>query len=249
MQSFLFQKMDTNHTSHVDWNEFCTYLMHDLQGQAAIQYESDVPLLVCPHQIDTAHRRTISRILTQTSPPRIMTISDDGLLCFWNLRMACKRIVTLDVKASRHVVVTDAVFMPNAFRIAVATTNRDICFFDSSNSRLINRLSLGDTASSLDYHFDPATPDLGTLLFGDVGGFVPLLEDLDERARERVGGGGGRGRRKGGREWEFTGMIGKTSFFCLLLCLPISLSLCVSSALHGFLAPPLPALERVWRIF
>lgn len=40
----------------VDWDEFCAYLVHDLQEKEALRAYSDEPLLVCPKLYDSPHR-------------------------------------------------------------------------------------------------------------------------------------------------------------------------------------------------
>ena len=74
--------------------------------------------------------------------------------------------------------VVEAVLMPNAFRIAVATTNRDICFFDLSSGEIANKLTgLTEIVTCMDYSCDPKNLDRSTLVFGDMGGYgLPLSE-------------------------------------------------------------------------
>jgi hypothetical protein len=76
-------------------------------------------------------------------------------------------------KAAKSWRVVDAMLMPNAFRIAVATTNRDLTFFDLSTGHVSNRLTgLTEIVTSMDYHCDPKNLDRGTLIYGDMGGYV-----------------------------------------------------------------------------
>ena len=65
----------------------------------------------------------------------------------------------------------DAILLPNAFRIAVATTNRDVSFFDTATGLIANRLTgLTEIVTSMDYYSDSKNLDKGTLMFGDMGG-------------------------------------------------------------------------------
>ena len=75
------------------------------------------------------------------------------------------------IRANRSVRITDVALMPNALRFAVATTNRDLCFFDLSNGKLCNRIvGLPDVATAVDYCCDERDHDFGALVFGDLGG-------------------------------------------------------------------------------
>ena len=76
---------------HVDWDEFVTYMMLDLREKQAIRNEREVPVLVCPQLIETAHRNIIRRIIGQSNPTRFTTLSDEGNIVFWNAKMACTR--------------------------------------------------------------------------------------------------------------------------------------------------------------
>lgn len=128
--------------------------------------------MVCPQLFETPHKSTIRRILHIPNPSRLITASEDGAVCFWNMKMRMTRSFHLGSgQGPKNLKLTDIVYMPNAFRFAVATTNRDLCFFDSATSVLCNRLiGLGDIITSMDYHIHPSDPDKAWLTFGDMGG-------------------------------------------------------------------------------
>lgn len=94
----------------------------------------------------------------------------------WLTLASCILIVRTQVLNSGKQVkswrVVDALLMANAFRIAVATTNRDIAFFDTATGLIANRLTgLTEIVTAMDYYPDPRNLDKGTLIFGDMGGY------------------------------------------------------------------------------
>lgn len=75
----------------IEWDEFITHFISDLQEKHALRNEREVPLLVCPHLFDNPHRGTICRIASTKSPARLISASDEGTLCFWSLKMQLQR--------------------------------------------------------------------------------------------------------------------------------------------------------------
>eukprot|EP00051_Salpingoeca_urceolata_P020705 m.314310 g.314310 ORF g.314310 m.314310 type:complete len:620 (-) comp19667_c0_seq9:1341-3200(-) len=173
--SFLFDKMDTNNDGLVEWDELCTYVLADLQEHEGGEFVAADPLSVCPHLVTSEHLLPICTVTTATLPPRFITASEEGTICFWNPKMDCIRTFSVDaVKSSRQLRVTAVQLMPNAFRIAVATTNRDICFYDTARAGLCNRLSgLPNIVCTLQYVNEDHQN--GTLVMGDLGGCVSVL--------------------------------------------------------------------------
>ena len=70
----------------VDWDEFCTYMMRDLEEKTSMRNERDLPLLVAPQLLDAPHRSIIKRI--QIVSNRIITVSEDAVVCFWSMKLA-----------------------------------------------------------------------------------------------------------------------------------------------------------------
>ena len=74
-------------------------------------------------------------------------------------------------KQAKHQKIVDAVYLSTSQRIAVATTNRDLCFYETSTSTLLNRLvGLPEIVTSIDFYADPVEPDKATIIYGDMGG-------------------------------------------------------------------------------
>merc|ERR1719272_1211912 len=82
--NFLFMKMDTNQDTHVDWDEFCTYMMSGLQEKDDLDNERENPVMICPWLFETTHRREIVRVMAVPSPPRFLTVSVDGFCTYWS---------------------------------------------------------------------------------------------------------------------------------------------------------------------
>ena len=70
---------------------------------------------------------------------RYISCSKDGLLVFWSLDLQIQRTINLNemqtnASKSKQIWVTDVVCMSNVKKVAVATTERDITFYDCSAS-------------------------------------------------------------------------------------------------------------------
>ena len=89
----------------------------------------------------------------------------DGLLS------ALGRVLRLgNAKMLKHKVsITDVAVLSNAYRIAVATTNRDLAFYELGTGNLCNSvIGIGDVITSLHYH--GMGNDHGYLTCGDMAG-------------------------------------------------------------------------------
>lgn len=81
----------------------------------------------------------------------------------------CSVLTLSDVRQTKQVVITDVVILPNAYRVAVATTNRDLCFYEIATGMLCNRLvGLADIITDLDY--TALSNERGLLVWGDMAG-------------------------------------------------------------------------------
>ncbi|EGD73223.1 hypothetical protein PTSG_12227 [Salpingoeca rosetta] len=171
----LFKKMDTNQNGLVELDEFCSHFMADLEEKHNLRNEREVPLLVCPHLFDNPHRGTILRIDARSNPTRLMTVSDDGIVAMWTAKMTVQRTITLhQIKSLKQISVTDAVLLTNGFRLAVSTTNRDLCFFESTSGGLCHRIvGLSDTITYL--YYEALSSETGLLIWGDMAGAINML--------------------------------------------------------------------------
>lgn len=85
--------------------------------------------------------------LSIPSPPRFMTISEDGCVTYWSNKLKQIEMLKLDelsFKQTRSLRVTDVAYMSNAFKIVIATTNRDIRFYHATTGACTFRVDLPD---------------------------------------------------------------------------------------------------------
>ena len=75
------------------------------------------------------------------NPTRYVTISKEGIIGIWSMNFDLMRCIdisstiedeTIYARRRTKLWVTDAICMPNVNKLAVASTNRDISFFDMS---------------------------------------------------------------------------------------------------------------------
>ncbi|XP_064423730.1 WD repeat-containing protein 49-like [Latimeria chalumnae] len=165
----LFNKVDTSCDGLVDWSEFCTYML--------LQYK------------ERDYQEATARILAVPSPPplRFMSVSRGGVLTVWDndLRMQKSYKISTeanDLHAGKRRFkswTTDAVYMPNVHKVAIATTSRDIHFFDVSTASCFEELhlyALNNVPNCLCYWYDEKSPgSRSLLLWGDDTGDVNLL--------------------------------------------------------------------------
>lgn len=178
--SFLFRKMDTNQDETVDWDEFCTYMMVGLQEKDDLDNERENPVMVCPVLFETSHRTAIVKVMSIPSPPRFVTVSEDGLVIFWSNKIKQDHHLRLDEEAFVHAKslrVTDAAYLTNAQRmIVLATTSRDLRFYNSVTGVPYQKVDIDAIAMCMDYHFNPSSPDHASLYVGDMDGYVTVFK-------------------------------------------------------------------------
>ncbi|XP_051959545.1 WD repeat-containing protein 49 [Xyrauchen texanus] len=128
--------------------------------------------------------------LSQSPPMRYISISKGGTLCVWNSRFnilkqleVCSDLFDESDKKENckkfRGWTTDAVYMGNVHKIAVATMNRDIHFFDvitTSCFKQVYLFGLSYAATALCYWYNTKAPgEKCVLMWGDEKGSVNLL--------------------------------------------------------------------------
>ncbi|XP_066560708.1 cilia- and flagella-associated protein 337 [Amia ocellicauda] len=187
----LFNKVDTSCDGYVDWDEFCTYMLlqyneRDYAGHHKDTFLSTQPLIKhCLYNKQEPTTRILAVPVPQ--PLRFVSISKEGTLTIWNRNLRILKTQEVSSEPSEAVGgrrrfrnwTTDAVYMTNVHKIAVATTSRDIHFFDLSTANCFEEFHLfgiNNVPTCLSYWYDtksPGSPSL--LLWGDDGGDVSLL--------------------------------------------------------------------------
>lgn len=186
----LFLKLDSSCDGYVDWNEFCTYLLLLYRENDYMSTKREIPFLAEAKITHVIHNRqeVTTKMITVDNPTRYVSMSKEGVINIWHPHMNFpeKHIVMMEenteqvnTKRRYKTWITDAVYMPNCNKIAIATTSRDIRFYDCSTNQYYLEFHLHamtDVASCLDYWYDvkyPNSPSL--LLMGVDSGAIHLL--------------------------------------------------------------------------
>ncbi|XP_063446060.1 WD repeat-containing protein on Y chromosome-like isoform X2 [Mytilus trossulus] len=186
----LFLKLDSTCDGFVDWNEFCTYLLLLYRENDYMSTKREIPFLAEAKITHVIHNRqeVTTKMITVDNPTRYVSFSKEGVINIWHPHMSYpeKHVVMVDEgteqsnqKRRYKTWITDAVYMPNCNKIAIATTSRDIRFYDCSTNQYYLEFHLHamtDVASCLDYWYDhkfPNSPSL--LLVGVDSGAIHLL--------------------------------------------------------------------------
>ncbi|XP_075034068.1 cilia- and flagella-associated protein 337-like [Mixophyes fleayi] len=186
----LFNKVDTSCDGFIDWSEFCTYLLlqykeQDYMTTRKITFLGEPIIRLCTRN----KQEPTCRILAISCPPPLwfMSISKGGVLTVWdhNLHLQKSYEIAGDPMDSQtgkrrfKSWATDAVFLPNAHKIAVATTSRDIHFFDVFTMNIIEEFhlyALIHVPTCFYYWYNIKFPgNRSLLLWGDDKGGVSLL--------------------------------------------------------------------------
>ncbi|XP_062382929.1 WD repeat-containing protein on Y chromosome [Sardina pilchardus] len=187
----LFDEVDTSCEGRIGWEQFCSYILQGAlqrptEGQAGGDALTSQPVIRhCPHN----KQEPVIRVVHVSQPPplRFITISKGGVLSVWNrhLHLISSLELVGDPIEGGHMRgkfkgwTTDAVFLPNVHKMAVATLGRELRFFDISTSNYTEELhlfGLSNAVTSMCYWYDTKSPaDRSVLLWGDEKGFVHLL--------------------------------------------------------------------------
>ncbi|XP_034646268.1 WD repeat-containing protein on Y chromosome-like isoform X2 [Trachemys scripta elegans] len=165
----LFNKVDTSCDGLIDWNKFCTYLLLYYKERDHMKTKKEIFLGREPlirHSVQNKLAPT-TRILAISSPPPLwfVSVSKGGVLTTWDSALHIQKTyeIATDSKGSQAEKrrlkswTTDAVYMANVHKIAVATTCRDIHFFDVSTANLVEEFhlfALKNVPTSLYYRYN-----------------------------------------------------------------------------------------------
>ncbi|KAK3593630.1 hypothetical protein CHS0354_025521 [Potamilus streckersoni] len=185
----LFQKLDTSSNGYVDWNEFSTYLLLLYRENDYMRTKREIPFSMEPkirHIVQNRQEQT-SKIVSVQGPTRYVTISREGAISVWYPSLMFEKHYIIDdddpdqsgQKRRFKMWVTDAIYMPNCNKIAIASTSRDIRFFDVSTSHYFEEFhlfALPDVPNCFDYWYDKKNPNSDSmLLFGNDMGSINIL--------------------------------------------------------------------------
>ena len=193
-------KVDTNCDGTVDWEEFCSYMLLENQQKDSMSRDIiDLPFPNPAREIPNPHHDFLAKIAyfpslgmpqkTSNSVDSVdmdngngkyISCSKDGLLVFWSLDLQIQRSINLNemqtnTSKSKQIWVTDLVCMSNVKKLAVATTERDITFYDCSANNFEKQIimtGLQHCVLCMDYWFNPQNLNESVLVTGDAGGNV-----------------------------------------------------------------------------
>ncbi|XP_055876696.1 WD repeat-containing protein 49-like isoform X3 [Biomphalaria glabrata] len=185
----LFMKLDTSGDNYVDWNEFCSHLLVLYRENDYLRKKNDIPFMVEPkirHIVHNKQEQT-TKVVAVQGPVRYVTISKEGAMSVWQPNMVMEKhycIADLEVDPSSQkrrfkMWVTDAVYMPNCQKVAIASTSRDIRFYDVSSSQYFEEyhlFAMTDVPYSFDYYYNVKQPNSESfLVFGVDTGSIHIL--------------------------------------------------------------------------
>ncbi|XP_063064316.1 WD repeat-containing protein on Y chromosome-like isoform X2 [Engraulis encrasicolus] len=159
----LFMKVDTNCDGTVDWDEYLNYMLLEYREKDSLQKQNRplyfpkplkvVPVAHCepivriqfhPYQAPQADKKVGEKgaVPKTRMHGRYLTVSRDGILNYWSERFKLTRTINLDhmkrtqlVPHSQPVWVTDMICLSNLNLLALASTGRDVEFFDISANK------------------------------------------------------------------------------------------------------------------
>ncbi|KAM4034908.1 cilia- and flagella-associated protein 337-like [Anomaloglossus baeobatrachus] len=184
----LFNKVDTSCDGFIDWSKFCTYLLlqykeRDYMTTQKVTLIGEPIIRMCARN----KQEPTCRILAISCPTPLwfMSISKGGVVTLWDGALHPQKsyeINPIDLQVERRRFkswVTDAVYMPNVQKVAVATTGRDIHFFDVSTiniSEEFHMFALTNVATCFYYWYNvKSTGSRSLLTWGDDKGCLNLL--------------------------------------------------------------------------
>ncbi|CAH1274614.1 EFCAB8 [Branchiostoma lanceolatum] len=185
----LFKKMDTSCDGLIDWNEFCTYMLLQYRENDYMRTKRDIPFRSLAHIKHCVFNKQepTTKLIYIENPSRYVSFSKEGVIGVWDTSVRLLKTYELpgegdegrNGKRQFKAWVTDAIYLPNMNKIVIATTSRDLHFFDISTSSYFEEFhlyGLADVPTCFDYHYDPKNPNTrACLLYGDESGCINLL--------------------------------------------------------------------------
>ncbi|XP_071319392.1 cilia- and flagella-associated protein 337 isoform X3 [Trachinotus anak] len=186
-----FSEVDITCTGQVRWQQLCSYLLLEYTERerasvpTAALLDSQPQIRHCPHN----KRETTVRVVTVSHPPplRYVSVSKGGQLTVWNSSLHILKTLGLAGDPTEEVAntrrfrgwTTDAVYMGNVHKVAIATDCRDLHFVNVSAAGVFEDVHLfgfRSVPTALCYWHDAECPDRPPLLLlGDEKGGVHLM--------------------------------------------------------------------------
>ncbi|KAG5281841.1 hypothetical protein AALO_G00049380 [Alosa alosa] len=197
----IFMKVDTNCDGSVDWDEYLNYMLLEYREKDSLQKQNRplyfpkplkvVPVAHCepivriqfhPFQSLQADKKGGNAPKTRMQLGRYLTVSRDGILNYWSERFKLTRTINLDqlkhtqlTSHPQQIWVTDMICLSNLNLLALATTGRDVEFFDISANKcdlVFSLTGLEGYVAVMDYWSDGTK---GVFCAGDVDGAISVF--------------------------------------------------------------------------
>nr|XP_020461736.1 WD repeat-containing protein 49-like isoform X2 [Monopterus albus] len=190
-----FSEVDISCTGQVKWQQLCSYLLLEYTERerasipAAALLDSQPQIRHCSHN----KREPTVRVVAVSHPPplRYISVSKGGQITVWNSSLHILKTVGLAGDPTEEVAntrrfrgwTTDAVYMGNVHRVAIATDCRDLHFVNVSTTSVFEDVHLfgfRSVLTALCYWYDVQCPERPPLLLlGDEKGGVHLMRFLN----------------------------------------------------------------------
>eukprot|EP00741_Cyanophora_paradoxa_P015875 tig00020909_g15326.t1 len=185
----LFMKIDANSDGGVDWDEFSTFMLLESQGTATLREGVNNEYVETDEGDGGAdgvyHKDMIDRVLFLPNSDKYITTSRDGTLRIWNATtLAHMKTVRNDPptrpndpQAKGPSWITDCAHMTLCNKLAVASIDRSISFYDAASMECVGRIRDLDNAPLCLGYWPAKERDM--LAFGDDAGYLHVYHMYD----------------------------------------------------------------------
>uniref|UniRef100_UPI0037E9BE00 cilia- and flagella-associated protein 337 n=1 Tax=Semicossyphus pulcher TaxID=241346 RepID=UPI0037E9BE00 len=186
-----FSEVDITCSREVKWQQLCSYLLLEYTERQRASIPRAALLDTQPQITHCSHnkRESTVRVVTISHPPplRYISVSKGGQVTVWNSSLHILKSLGLAGDPMEEMAntrrfrgwTTDAVYMGNVHKVAVATDCRDLHFVDVSMAAIFQDVHLfgfRNVPTALCYWHDVQCPEQPSLLLlGDEKGGVHLM--------------------------------------------------------------------------
>ncbi|XP_044525477.1 WD repeat-containing protein 49 [Gracilinanus agilis] len=177
----LFDKVDVAQADSITWDNLISLILLNLKEKDERARSAVIPQWKEPQLLPMIHKDVIQNIIFLKSSSRYLTISKEGLLGVWeeSLKLQEKIPITSDTIKLKTMWVTNLVPLENVNKIAVASTSKEICFYDLLSNKEFpcqyKLQGLRNTPVCMHYWYNPQDANESVLTFGDIAGKVQAI--------------------------------------------------------------------------
>ncbi|XP_043853024.1 WD repeat-containing protein 49 [Dromiciops gliroides] len=177
----LFDKVDVAQDDNITWDKLISFILLNLNEKDQRAKSAVIPQWKDPKLLPMIHKDAIQKVIFLKTSSRYLTASKEGLLGVWeeNLKLQEKVPITSDAIKLKNLWVTSLVALENVNKIAVASTSKEISFYDLLSNKEFpcqyKLQGLGSTPVCLHYWYNPQDANESMLTFGDIAGKVRAI--------------------------------------------------------------------------